>query len=212
VEFIDGDDISRRYQSVRANKWLRLDLSGWDYKPETLYASPKVLVRQAGIGVFATLDCTSARCPQSVYVYRLKEDMAAAGYRHEFVLAALLSRTMSYCVFKRFGEIDPAKAHAKLTHERLADLPIPKVDFNVPAERKLHEQIVANVRKLLDGSELIGGAADREIENELRQLWHIGPTDGAYINGEFYDLPDSQAIRELFPNGRPRPEMLATES
>ena len=211
VEFIDGDDISGRYQCIKPSKWLRLDLSGWDYKPKSLYTSPKILVRQAGVGLFATLDRTPARCPQSVYIYRLRKEMAAEGYRHEFVLAALVSRTMAYCVFKRFGEIDPAKAHAKLTHERLADLPIPRVDFADKAQRQLHDQIVANVGRLLNGSEHIGGAADREIETALRGLWHVDNDDGAYINGEFYDLPESQAVRDLFPNGRPRPELLAPD-
>jgi hypothetical protein len=35
------------------------------------------------------------------YLYRLKPEMADQGYKHEFILAALLSRTMTYYVFKR---------------------------------------------------------------------------------------------------------------
>ena len=56
----------------------------------------------------------------------------------------------------------------------------------------------ANVSKLLDGKAKIGGKEDREIESALRDLWDIDGEDGAYINGEFYDLPDGQAIRDLF--------------
>jgi hypothetical protein len=117
---------------------------------------------------------------------------------------------MAYCVFKRFGEVDPAKAHAKLTHERLADLPIPSVDFRDPREKRVHAEIVAKVGKLLGGTESIGGAADREIESGLRLLWGISPADGAYINAELYDLPDGQAIRDLFPNGKPRPDVITS--
>jgi hypothetical protein len=64
------------------------------------------------------------------YLYRLKPEMADQGYKHEFILAALLSRTMTYYVFKRFAEVDPARAHAKLTHARLESLPIPDVEFS----------------------------------------------------------------------------------
>jgi hypothetical protein len=209
VGFIDGGDICRRYHRVLPNKWLHLDLSGWEYKPASLYRSPKVLLRQAGVGLFATIDNTDARCPQSVYIYRLLQERQLAGYSHEFILGAMLSRTMAFCVFKRFGEVDPAKAHAKLTHERLADLPIPEVDFADPRQRNLHGTVTASVLALLDGNERIGGAADREIERSLRELWGISPQDGAYINAEFYDLPDGQAIRDLFPEGRPRPESFA---
>lgn len=116
---------------------------------------------------------------------------------------------MAYYVFKRFAEVDPAKAHAKLTHERLADLPIPKVHFSVPAQRNAHRRIIANVTKLLSGSAEIGGQEDREIENDLRYLWSIDSIDGAYINGEFYDLPGSQVLRDLFPDGPPKPATLS---
>jgi len=148
--FIDGDDVNFRYAKVKPSKWLRLGVSGWAYKDAKLYRSPKILLRQAGVGTCATLDETGSRCPQSIYIYRLRPDEAAKGYRHAFVLAALLSRTMAYLVFKRFAEVDPAKAHAKLTHERLTGLPIPVVDFKQPSDRRAHEIICQNVRKLLN--------------------------------------------------------------
>ena len=205
VTFIDGDDINRRYARVEPRKWLRLAVPGWSYKDQSLYRSPKILLRQAGVGICATLDESSSWCPQSVYMYRLRENEAAKGYRHEFVLASLLSRTMAYFVFKRFAEVDPAKAHAKLTHERLADLPIPAVDFKRSAQKRAHDRIVANVERLLNGNAEIGGEEDREIEQVLRDLWGLDGADGAYINGEFFDVPDSQVLRDLFPAGPPKP-------
>jgi hypothetical protein len=110
---------------------------------------------------------------------------------------------MAYVVFKRFGEVDPAKAHAKMTHERLETLPIPVVDFEDRGQRRIHEKITENVSKLLQRSACLGGSEDREIEQLLRQLWHVTADDGAYINGEFFDLPESQVLIDLFPNGRP---------
>ncbi|RIK73518.1 MAG: hypothetical protein DCC68_24765 [Planctomycetota bacterium] len=203
--FIDGDDIARRYCQVAPRKWLRLGVPGWEYKDDSIYRSPKILLRQAGVGVFATLDETEARCPQSVYIYRLRDLPEFKGYKHEFVLAALLSRTVAYVVFKRFAEVDPAKAHAKLTHERIADLPIPRVDFRRRKDRTAHDAVVSRVRSLLEGKAQLGGTEDREIEQILREFWNLSADDGAYINGEFFDLPEGQAITDLFPNGRPKP-------
>jgi hypothetical protein len=204
VSFIDGDDIARRYQRIAPSKWMRLAVTGWKYKPDKLYTEPKILVRQAGVGLFATYDVTSARCPQSVYIYRLNQEAVNSGHQHEFLLAALLSRTIAYYVFKRYAEVDPAKAHAKLTHERLSALPIPKVDFGSQDNRQIYERIVINARALLDGRVAIGGVEDLAIEVDLRSLWGISAMDGAYINGEFADLPESQVIHDLFPNGRPK--------
>ena len=208
ITFIDGDDIHRRDEKVGPTKWLRLNVPGWTYKDQSLYHPPKLLVRQAGVGICATLDKTGSRCPQSVYLYQLRNAETRKGYRHEFVLGAFLSRTMAYVVFKRFSEVDPAKAHAKLTHERLAELPIPRIDFDNPAQAQSHGKVVANVRKLLEGKAELGGEEDREIEQILRELWGLTSEDGAYINGEFHDLPDSQIIRELFPDGPPPPVLV----
>jgi len=205
VPFVDGDDVRHRYQALTPGKWWRTDLSVGAAKRPELYRPPKILVRQAGIGLIATLDRTPSRCPQSVYIYRLRSEREAEGYQHEFVLGALVSRTMTYFVMKRFAETDPAKAFAKLTHERLADLPVPRIDFSDRDQRRAHDAVVANVRSLLTGAAKLGGEEDLETEQILRDLWGIGSADGAYINGEFWYLPESQAIRDLFPTGPPRP-------
>jgi hypothetical protein len=168
------------------------------------YKRPKLLVRQAGVGIAATLDDTDSRCPQSVYLYRLNDDALAQGYRNEFVLAALLSRTMAFVIFKRFAEVDPAKAHATLTHDRLSELPIPRINFQDYEQRTMHERIVANVLALLDASRPNGSAEDLDNELLLRRLWGV-VNEGAYINGEFHDLPHGQVLQDLFPDGPPRP-------
>jgi len=204
--WIDGDDLNHRYLSIVPDKRVNVSIAGWPYKGGDLYADEKILIRQAGVGVVATIDATGARCPQSVYIYRLKQEFAAAGYRHEFVLAALLSRTFAYVVFKAFGEVDPDKAHAKLTHDRLARLPIPVVDFEELEQRRIHDETVRLVTLLLEGQEPLGGPADRQIELNLRKLWGLSGDDGSFINGEFADLPSSQPLRELFPEGVPAPQ------
>ena len=209
ASYIDGDDICRRYQTVTTSKRIRTDVRDWPYKPRNLYASPKILIRQAGVGIVAALDETDAYCPQSVYIYRLVEPWLQEGYAHEYVLAALLSRTMTYYIFKRYGEIDPAKAHSKLTHDRLAHLPIPTLNMGNADDKATHDVIVENVRRLMNGSAKIGGPEDTSIELLLRRAWQIGPEDGAYINGQFYGLDNSQVVQDLFPDGPPKPQDIA---
>ncbi len=112
---------------------------------------------------------------------------------------------MSYVVFKRFAETDPSKAHAKLTHVRIQDLPIPLVDPQDRESKRLHDRIVVAAQALLAGADRLGGIADLQIEQDLRTLWGLSGDDGAYINGEFHGLPEGQVIRDLFPDGVPRP-------
>jgi hypothetical protein len=107
---------------------------------------------------------------------------------------------MAWYVFKRFGEVDPDRAHAKLTHERLADLPVPRVDFADRSTRRRHDAIVAGVERLLSGQARLGRREDLEIEMALRELWGLSAEDGAYIHEELARMPDSQALRDLFPD------------
>ena len=203
-QFYDGDDITCRYQKLDPRHWIRLDLPGWKSKGNSNYTGPKLLIRQAGVGLLAAIDYTDARCPQSVYIYRLKSEFLDLGWRHEFVLAALLSRTIAYYVFKRWSEVDPDKAHPKMTHTRLGQLPIPRLDFADRQHKGIHDQVVKAVLVLLSSTSPLDSVEDRTIEVLLRGLWGLAPDDGAYINGEFFDLPSGQVVKSLFPAGVPR--------
>ena len=210
--WLDGDLVVGRYARPVPTLFLDVGILGWSYKDAAVYAPPKILIRQAGVGLSATLDITDARVPQSLYTYRLKPAEKAMGYREEYVLGVLLSRCMHYLVCKYFGEVDAARAHAKVTHERLSRLPVPKIDFTDTAQRALHQQIVDDVTVLLGGSESLGGAADLRIEQSVRILYAVKPLGMAFINGELSKLPESQAISELYPAGTARPPVLATPS
>jgi hypothetical protein len=139
-----------------------------------------------------------------VYWYRLKPEQLAVGYTHEFLLGVLLSRTMAYHIFKRFSEVDPARAHAKVTHERLRTFPIPRVDFDNSVEKQIHDKVVESVKKLLAGEARVGGPEDMQIDVALRQLWGLSPDDGLHIALELAQLPAGQVIRDLFPDGVPK--------
>lgn len=207
VPFIDGDDLNTRYRPIVPSKYFRADVSGWSYKSASQYLGKRILIRQAGVGLFATLVNEHALTPQSVYTYQLMEEYGKRGYETEFLIGALLSRPMAFFILKRFSEVDPAKAHSKLTHARLAVLPIPKVDFGSKTQRRYHDTVVKNVKALYSGSAQVGGKEDGEIDVCLRKLWGLTPEDGAYMNSEFFDLPYGQYVKALFPAGPPEPRI-----
>lgn len=199
--YIDGKALTQRYGNP-LRRYIRTDLSPIipSLKRAELFTGPKILLRQAGVGVAATIAFDNCRCPQSIYIYRASDKVAKTGYSNQFILASLVSRTMNFVVMKRFGEVDPARAFSKLTHARLGALPVPRLDSE---DRKtVAGQVSALVGKLLAGAAL-GGKEDQEIELLLRRLWNISPDEGRYINGFFSNLPDGQAIAGLFPEGVP---------
>ncbi len=202
--YVDGDDLTRRWQAVQPVKSIDLTLKGFPYKEDLLYAAPKILVRKTGVGLMAAYDASGARFPQTVFFYRLRAGAQAEGYREQFVLAALLSRTMAYYLFKRYGQVDPARGHAHVTHKRLEALPIPRVDFDDTAQRQRHDEIVQLAEILLAGEADTGGKEDMRIELLLRELWGVSAEDGQHINLELAQVPEGQVLRELFPGGLPK--------
>jgi len=201
IPYVDGRSLTRRYETP-ARRYIRSDVQPLvpPLKPDAVFKGPKILIRQAGVGVAATLVDDDSRCPQSVYIYRVTAEARVEGYSEEFILACLVSRTMNYMIMKRFAEIDPARAFAKLTHARIVALPIPKLENE--ADLRAAEEISAQVRSMLAKPEY-GGEVDQRIEMILRHLWGITPEEGRYINGFFSELPDGQAVRDLFPDGAP---------
>ena len=209
VGYVDGDDLTQRWQAVEPFKSIDLDLKGFPYKDASLYGAPKILVRKTGVGLMAAYDTTGARFPQTVFFYPLRSKYAKEGYREQFVLAALLSRTMAYYLFKRYGQVDPARGHAHVTHKRLEALPIPRVDFTNASQRDGHDEIVQLAEVLLKEEAQIGGVEDLRIELLLRELWGVSGEDGQHINLELAQVPEGQVLRELFPGGLPK-QILST--
>ena len=107
---------------------------------------------------------------------------------------------MAYVVFHRFGEVDPAKAHAKLTHERLGALPIPSVDWSSREQVGVHRIVSRHAEALVAGVAKLGGPEDRALEVALRSLLGVSPEQWVHINRELMSLPPSQVIRDLFPD------------
>jgi hypothetical protein len=79
--------------------------------------------------------------------------------------------------------VDPARAHAKLTHARLESLPIPDVEFSSEAQRRIHDDVAARARKLLDGEVPLGGPDDKSIELLLHEHQAWTPRKGMFAPG-----------------------------
>lgn len=229
VQYVDGDSFNGRYQELTYRS-LKLGYNGIDYKPKEQYEKPKILIRQAGVGISVAYDKKGAYCPQSVYIYRIKDEViepkpergsetkrnSENGYRwtqildHRFLLAVLQSRTLAYYVFKRFGEIDASQAFSKLTHVRLSAFPIPVKNWTEPSWKQKHDRIVKLVDDLL-GSKPVSENADWEIERTVQELYGLEPNAVAYIYGQLGLVAYHQAMKQMFPNGPPPKPQLVEE-
>ena len=196
--YIDGDQISR-YGS-REYKFIDISAKGINYKPESLYKYPKILLRQAGVGIKAIFDAKGSYCPQSVYVYKVLDDYRNIGIDELAVLGVLLSRIFHYYLFKEFGEIDSAKAFVKLTHTRIADLPFPNIESSQRKELERLKKLVST----LDAGEIDGvtfNKFDWEVEGIVSRLFNINEKDIPRLVNEFSKVHENSTLLGLFPNG-----------
>lgn len=196
--YIDGDQIGR--YGNREYKYIDISAEGVNYKPESLYKSPKILLRQAGVGIKAIYDDKECYCPQSVYVYRVVESYKDNGVDELVVLGILLSRIFHYYLFKEFGEIDSAKAFVKLTHTRIEGLPFPKIEFCNDLELKRLKYLVSK----LDGQSLDDipfGSIDWEVEGIVSRFFGIEANDIPRIINEFSKVHENGTLLGLFSNG-----------
>lgn len=216
VPYIDGDSFNGRYRNL-TYKGLKLGYDGINYKTPSLYEKPKILIRQAGVGLSVAYDEKGAYCPQSVYVYRIRADSPkhregelepsisrswSEVVDHKYLLAVLQSRTIAYYVFKKFGEIDASQAFSKLTHIRLGGLPIPVASHEEPEWREKHDKIVGLVDSMLSGKP-VGDPIDWEIERIIQVLYGLEPSEIAYINSQLGLVAYHKAMKQMFPKGPP---------
>ena len=196
VPLVDTEDIHKRYGNVVPSKHLRTGLYGWEYKDPRKFEAPKLLIREAGVGVTCGLDYTDARCVRSMYVFHITDAATTTGYAIEYVLAALQSRTMHYYAVQITNQGDPRRPFANLRMGTVGELPIPTVNFKNRNAKRTHDDIVALVKRMLDGA-APGGPEDLEIESLLRELWGLDGNDGVYVAKELSKLPPFGRLAQM---------------
>ena len=184
---VDTEDFHRRYAPVQPSKRLRMDLLGFEYKDSNQFIGPKILVREAGVGITAALDRSNARAVRSTYAFKLTPDAIASGYKIEFLLAVLQSRTIHYYITQITNQGDPRRPFANIRMGTVGNIPMPSIAGS-KADLVKHDRVVQLVRSMEAGSSF-GGAEDMEIESLLRDLWGMSGDDGVYIAKELSKLP-----------------------
>jgi type I restriction-modification system DNA methylase subunit len=203
LPLLAGEDVNR-YWIDPPSLGLELDVPGVDYKEPQLYGSPKLLIRQTSVGIYAAIDRNEeSRCLQSVYVYRLREDEPI---QLEFYLAQLASRAMLFRYYVLTNQVE-WQSFPKLTHETLQRLPLHRPDPSVSGERTRHDSIVELVhqRELLasrDGHHGISKealAVDQQIETLVMDLYGLNAEQRARINSRLKPQQNIRIVRELYP-------------
>lgn len=117
---ITGIDVTR--YSCGASRSIQLGLPGINYKPESIYTQPKLLIRKTGLGLNASVDESGSHTTQVVYHYLLKPNCPK--FLLYYALGVLSSRVMLTFFLKRYGELE-WRSHPYVTTKTISKLPLP---------------------------------------------------------------------------------------
>ena len=172
-----------RYQNFwKNNYWIKY--GPWlaaQRDPAIFSASEKIMVRQTGDSIIATLVKSGFIARNNLHVLLPKQTK----YNLKYILSLMNSNLMDFIYTIMNPEKGEALAEVKKVH--VEQLPIRKIDFNNNDERILHDDLVALVDVMLDLNKKVQTArgsrkdqiqrqiakTDREIDELVYELYRI---------------------------------------
>lgn len=194
-----GEHVNRYRTSDSA--YIDADIEGVGLKNEWRYEPPKLLIRQASVGFFTTVDYSDGRCLQAVFSFRPKEDREEpfSNYDIEYFLGFLNSRAMLYYYSKTQGIVE-WQSYPRHTQTDIMSLPIPAIDFDDPEQQEAYNEFVDLVREATSDNEQIDEELDWKIERAALDLYRIPDEKRPRIWSELKKLQRLRIVRELFPD------------
>ena len=142
VEVLTGDELSR--YSLKPGKYINPNLEGLAYKDEEVYAPSRILIRETGDRISATLCDRQVHTLRTIYNIHLKQGEI---YDPRYVLGILNSELISYyynTTIKTERGVFP-----KIRLAEVANIPVHKVDFSNLVDKSKHDELVKLVDRLL---------------------------------------------------------------
>ncbi len=180
VPFLVGEDIDR--YSILSSRYLKLNDASVDYKTPELYQGEKIIVRKTGTGIRATLDSQSFYVIQVIYIFKPKNENQSI----RFLLGLLNSKLISFYYFTKFGEREK-KVFPHLRQSTVLQLPIHCIDLDNPSEKKLQDNLVSLVDKMLELNKKLAPIRDTPFSESDELKKEIELTDKE-IDNLVYDL------------------------
>jgi type I restriction-modification system DNA methylase subunit len=140
-----GENVKRYHfeksrEAVNYGPWLAAPRS------EDLFTSPKILMRRTSDKLFSCIDLNSSVCVNSCHVIKFRSEQNKLSY--QYILGLLNSRLLQK-IFEIHNPQMVGKVFAEVKVIYVERLPIRTLDFNKPAEKKMHDQMVQLVEQML---------------------------------------------------------------
>jgi hypothetical protein len=166
VPIIAGTDVERYYLNDPSEYVLfeRPDSAGGCWDKDVHFAEHKIVVRQIGVRPTASILRKPIAVTGNIFTVMAKDEVLEL-----FILGIINSKITSFYWQIMFNDFK--SSFPQVTIFSLSQLPIRTIDFNNLEEKKMHDDLVALVEKMLKlNKELQGKTFDSEREPLERQI------------------------------------------
>ncbi len=191
-QYLRGKDINKYILAPLEKRYIKF--GPWLAEPRPAIdfsASEKILMRQTGDSLVATLDVDCYLCLNNLHVIIIRNN----SYSIRYLLGLLNSKLLNWYYHTLNPEIGEALAEIKKTN--VENLPVRAITFNNKIERKMHNDMVQLVEQMLSLHKQLPDAKTGHEQTVLQR--QIDATDKQIdkLVYELYDLtPEEIAIVE----------------
>ena len=193
---LEGKDIGR-YELHFAERYILYDRKVLNVmQDESIFLlKDKILIQRVSGGaqpIKATLD------RDSFYTFNSINTLVCRGVDNRYILGCLNSKFINWFYYNKFT--NRSSLTVNISARFLRNLPIRRIDFSNPAEKKIHDDLVALVSKMLELNKRLGPIRNTYCNERDELLREIERTDKEIDNlvYELYGLTEEE--RQIIEN------------
>lgn len=180
---LEGKDIGR-YELHFAERYILYDRKILNVmQDESIFLlKDKILIQRVSGGtqpIKATLD------RDSFYTFNSINTLVCRGVDNRYILGCLNSKFINWFYYNKFT--NRSSLTVNISAKFLRNLPIRRIDFDNPAEKKLHDDLVALVERMLELNKRLAPIRNTSFSERDELLREIKRTD-AEIDQKVYEL------------------------
>lgn len=195
LPFFDGKHIGRYENLWKGNNWVKYGI--WLAEPRNpgKYEGEKILIRKiVGRTLIAHYISETSYCNTLLFVLKKKEELELS---YQYLLGILNSQLIGWYFRKKF-QISSEDTFPQIMIRDILQLPIHAIDFAKPDEKKVHDDLVKLVEKMLDLQKQLQKASfdsekepierqiestDRKIDEMVYKLYELTEEEIAIVEG-----------------------------
>jgi hypothetical protein len=169
-----GKDIEKYLSKWQGNRWIKYgECLAAPRNPDNFFSSSKIVLRQTGDCIIATLDDAQFVCMNNMHIINKLDEK----YDLKYILALLNSKVIDF--YYQFLNPEKGEALAEVKKENVEKLPIKDIDAEA------QQPFISLVEKILQGKKdgLDTSGWERAIDELVYALYDLSPEEVAIVKG-----------------------------